>query len=253
MAEKRPSFQWYPKDFLTDENVEVMSLEEQGAYRRLMDYEWLHEGLPNDIEVLAKLCRITPAQFKKLWENIGICFDENRAGTRLTHPRLKSERAKQDEWREKSRVGGKRSAKLRADKSKGGSTNVQPTSNHPHARARGSSSSSSSSLQKKAPSEPKKKARAIALPGEWKPNEKHLEIALAEGRDLDRSVEIFRDHALANGRTQLDWDRAFNNWLRNRYDDGSRTNSRVRSERESPAEVANEILAAIKSQRRLPT
>ena len=141
MSDKRPSFQWYPKDFLTDENVEVMSLEEQGAYRRLMDYEWLHQGLPNDIPSLAKMCRVTPARFKKLWPKIEVCFKKNRDGTRLTHPRLKSERDKQDKWREKSRKGGRRSASVRADKSKGGSIGSQPKSNTSSSTASSSSTS----------------------------------------------------------------------------------------------------------------
>jgi hypothetical protein len=33
---KSPAFQFYPKDFLTDENVRVMSLQERGAYITLL-------------------------------------------------------------------------------------------------------------------------------------------------------------------------------------------------------------------------
>ena len=77
---KRPSFQWYPKDYLTDLSIEVMTLEEEGAYRRLMDYEWLHQGLPNDTAALAKMCRITEARFKKLWPAMEPCFKPNRSG-----------------------------------------------------------------------------------------------------------------------------------------------------------------------------
>ena len=110
---KRPSFQWYPKDYLTDLNVEVMTLEEQGAYRRLMDYEWLHQGLPNDTVALAKMCRITEARFKKLWPAIEPCFKLNRSGSILVHPRLASERRKQDLHKAAKRNAGKKGAEAR--------------------------------------------------------------------------------------------------------------------------------------------
>ena len=58
------------------------------------------------------------------------------------------------------------------------------------------------------------KKRAHSLPDEWTPNEQHQAIATEEGRSLIREIEAFRDHALANGRRQLDWDAAFRNWLR---------------------------------------
>ena len=66
--------------------------------------------------------------------------------------------------------------------------------------------------------EREKRGRATAeLPDDWTPNDKHAEIASAEGVNLDRAAEMFRDHAAANGRTQLRWDQAFNNWLRSPY------------------------------------
>lgn len=59
--------------------------------------------------------------------------------------------------------------------------------------------------------------RAMPLPGDWGPSDGHVEIAEAEGRDIDREAAAFRDHALANGRKQKDWDAAFRNWLRSEY------------------------------------
>ena len=128
MRDKRPSYQWYPKDFMTDQNVAVMSLEEQGAYRLLMDYEWLHTGLPNDTKALASMCRIPETHFKELWQNIEKCFKPSRDGTRLHHPRLQSERKKQNKWRKKSKAGGLRSAQVR-EELKGGVDLVQPKAN----------------------------------------------------------------------------------------------------------------------------
>ncbi len=57
----------------------------------------------------------------------------------------------------------------------------------------------------------------MALPSDWKPNEDHARIAREEGRDMGREALIFRDKAIGNGLTQLDWDATFRNWLRSDY------------------------------------
>lgn len=63
------------------------------------------------------------------------------------------------------------------------------------------------------PLSPKTGSRKVALPDEWQPTEQHGERARAEGVDVDREVIKFRNHALGNGRKQIDWDRAFTTWL----------------------------------------
>ena len=64
MTEKAPAFQWYPKDYLSDLNVVVMTLEEEGAYRRLMDYCWLHGSIPDDMAALGAMCKNTDSTMK---------------------------------------------------------------------------------------------------------------------------------------------------------------------------------------------
>jgi len=68
---------------------------------------------------------------------------------------------------------------------------------------------------------PRKKARrATPIPDGWEPTVKHAELAKAEGRDLKREVEKFRDHALATGRTLKDWNAGFRTWLRSEFGRG---------------------------------
>ena len=56
------------------------------------------------------------------------------------------------------------------------------------------------------------------IPDGWEPNAAHSEIAETVGRDnLAMEATRFRDHALSNGRVQIDWDAAFRNWLRSEY------------------------------------
>jgi hypothetical protein len=51
------------------------------------------------------------------------------------------------------------------------------------------------------------------IPEDWKPSEKHAEIASAKGLDLGEQAFRFRNHALANDRRQRNWNAAFNTWL----------------------------------------
>lgn len=121
-----------------------MTLEEEGAYLRLMCYCWREGSIPADPEkCLALLMKGGLTTVQRVVE---LCFVESpNDPSRLVHPRLEMEREKQNIWREKSRLGGIKSGKHRMlRKSKGGSSRpVEPNAN--------SSSSSSSSSTPKAP------------------------------------------------------------------------------------------------------
>lgn len=140
-----PAFQFYAADYLADANVQLMSLEEEGAYIRLLAFCWREGSIPSDEAVCSRLCkgasttvvRVVQARFTKCLEN----------GSRLTHKRLDDERKKQLEWREKSALGGRKSAATRKGKkqlrqTKGGSTKGQPARFNQKATLQSSSSSS---------------------------------------------------------------------------------------------------------------
>jgi len=104
---KRPSFQFYPKDFLSDPNVITMSNEEVGGYIKLLCYLWVEDGeLPNDEEFLCKLSGLDKVSLTKVIR----CFN---IGDNLTHNRITLERKKQDDWRKKCSEAGKKGMKSR--------------------------------------------------------------------------------------------------------------------------------------------
>lgn len=128
MENRSPAFQWYPKDHLTDENVIGMTLEEEGAYRRLIDYCWLHGSIPNEFPRMALLCKVGADRMEELWVAIQPCFKEHQnSDNRLIHPRLEKEIEKQQEHREKKVAAGKAGAKKRWKKSGNGTTIADPT------------------------------------------------------------------------------------------------------------------------------
>lgn len=109
-----------------------MTLEEEGAYRRALDFCWLHGTLPNDAERLARI--IGKGASTTLATVVQSMFEPDpNDPSRLIHPRLEEERQKQEIWANKSRVGGLKSAETRRakanqrenePKTKGGSTTL---------------------------------------------------------------------------------------------------------------------------------
>lgn len=51
------------------------------------------------------------------------------------------------------------------------------------------------------------------LPEDWQPMDKHRTYAAEHGLDLEREAFRFRNHAVANGRVQANWNAAFTTWL----------------------------------------
>ena len=79
--DKLAYYPWYPRDFNSDGPVVGMSLEEEGAYRRLLDYQWLNGTIPLDMARLAKVCKNIPvARMKRIWEAIGGQFTDGQNG-----------------------------------------------------------------------------------------------------------------------------------------------------------------------------
>lgn len=125
---KSPAFQFYPKEYMTDEAVMLASHEEKGIYLDLLCCEWLEGSLPEDLSALARLAGTTLPKLKKAWKRFGNKFKPHpEEFGRLIHPRLEKEREKQAVWAEKSRIGGQLSGISRRKKSKGGSTTARTT------------------------------------------------------------------------------------------------------------------------------
>ena len=62
---------------------------------------------------------------------------------------------------------------------------------------------------------PQKKKRACQIPDDFEPTTHHQDIAINENINLDNEFVKFKDYCLANGKKYIDWNAAFNNWLRN--------------------------------------
>jgi uncharacterized protein YdaU (DUF1376 family) len=109
---KRPAFQFYPGDWLGSQRVSLLTLEEEGAYLRLLASCWQHGSIPSDPDKIARL--IGKGSSINLATTLATMFQQHPTeSTLLVHDRLEREREKQDAWSEKCREGGKKSAELR--------------------------------------------------------------------------------------------------------------------------------------------
>lgn len=97
-SSKSPAFQFYANEFLADEHVALMSMQERGVYITLICKCWNEGTLPADVGRLAKLCGIPFGAFRKLWPAVSPCF-RPASDDRLLHPRLEKERKKQRDFR----------------------------------------------------------------------------------------------------------------------------------------------------------
>ena len=129
-----PAFQFYAKDFLSDENVIAMSMENRGIYITMLAMCWIQDGISSDLEIVSS--------WMKSSSLIARCFYEKDG--KLRNHRLDEERRKQLLWKEKCSKGGLKSVETRRLR-KGSSRVVQlKVNNHPTLQ----SSSSSSNVYK---------------------------------------------------------------------------------------------------------
>ena len=95
---KAPAFQFYPKDFLTDTNVILMSPAERGMYITLLCLDWLNDGILK--ENMGKLSG-DEALFLTHGNNIEPTFEPHptKVGF-VTNKRLQKERESKKKKRE---------------------------------------------------------------------------------------------------------------------------------------------------------
>jgi len=113
-----PAFQFYPADYLADPNVDMMTLEQQGAYVRLLCHAWRATTvgrLLNDRSTLFALARMTPEQWDQNSEAILRAFRVDDDGY-ITQKRLVKEWEKQQVKRLQAHEAGVRSGEVRRER-----------------------------------------------------------------------------------------------------------------------------------------
>jgi uncharacterized protein YdaU (DUF1376 family) len=100
---------FFGRDFYSDENVICMSLEQQGAYVRLLWLAWQQGSIPADPSKLAALCAVTVDKFTAdLWPSMSTLFASSPDGDRLIHWKIEQIRNGAEAFRRKCSQAGKR-------------------------------------------------------------------------------------------------------------------------------------------------
>ena len=85
---RRPWFSYYVDDFELNGKVQLMSNQEEGAYHRLLRFQWRNGCIPLEARNLATIMRESPRIAKRLWVSLSPCFPGGK------NPRLETEREK---------------------------------------------------------------------------------------------------------------------------------------------------------------
>jgi uncharacterized protein YdaU (DUF1376 family) len=114
-----PMMPWYPDQF--EASTADWSFAEASLYRRLLDAQWQLGSLPAEKERLARICKLTLAEFDPLWKVVAPKFSKGRgAGLagRLINKRLEYHRVKamerKDHYAQAGSKGGQATAQAKA-------------------------------------------------------------------------------------------------------------------------------------------
>jgi hypothetical protein len=153
---KAPAFQFYPKDFLTDDKVLEMSSELRGMYITLLCVDWLNDGFyAGSVLKLAGFDWMTDSgairdDSQDIKDQLLACFVPHltKEGY-VTNPRLQRERKAQEDNRLKHVASGKKGAEKRWESDSDAIVSPSPENStatvSPMAKNGSSSSSASSS------------------------------------------------------------------------------------------------------------
>lgn len=113
-SEKAPAYQWYPKDYEADEAVKLMTYEQEGIYRRLLDHQALHCSIPSIPLQIARLVpKVSLKRFLSLWPGISEKF--SMVDGRLVNRKLEKVKANTAAFKAGKSRGGINSAASRLE------------------------------------------------------------------------------------------------------------------------------------------
>lgn len=204
---KSPAFQFYPKQWLGDNNVILMDWDARAMHLHLMCIAWQMEipcTLPDDDEILQKFVG-NPNGWERLKKQI---FRAWRLENGLwIQDGLAREHQKQLDNSDKRRLAAAARWQQNQESCKSNADAMQMQCS--------SITISTADTIKKKPllRNGKKESHAVSLPADYTYNDKHTERAKELALDVNFQFEKFKTHNQASGKKYINWDAAFQNWL----------------------------------------
>lgn len=175
---KTSGFSFSPSEYLANQQIQMMSLEEEGVYIRLLSYCWQNGSVPRDPDQAARL--VGKGASTTVVASVLRLFQPTENPHDLIHSDLQQQRDRLMHWKEKSAAGGRKSAASR----KGGSTTLEAVVQK---------ASSTMRFDTENPPNPTSSSPKFAPPMTRKPASEPLEI------DSEASQEVFERQAIAVG------------------------------------------------------
>lgn len=122
MSQRQPWFKFWASDFLTDPDIDRLSLDAQAIVIRLWCLCTLHGGFPDDQEEVARLTRCKLQYIQQCWQQ---CTQHFRLeGKRWISPRMEREKVKSDTARRKAETRWNKSTSVNGDAGSNASSNA---------------------------------------------------------------------------------------------------------------------------------
>lgn len=206
--------------------------EEHGSYLLLLMEMWRSEGsLPDKPGYLARVARVSPRRWAKVWASIGSKFTPHSEG-RLTNERLAQEYRKATAISEQRSTAGKASVKAKSLKSFASNSTSVPDPLVDALPSRTPTLEQSTVVEKEEAKASSKKTNASGsrlspdwtLPDDWLTDASEIAFKAKQPlsqQDIRNEADKFRDYwhgrAGAAGR-KLDWRATWRNWVRSCLD-----------------------------------
>lgn len=104
-----PWFKFFASDWMSDVEIELMPLEAQGAFVRMLCFQWINGPLPDDPDLVARLCDIPRGRMDEIWSEVRPQF-ERTEGENLYDPDLETMRENIADTKESRSQAGKKGA-----------------------------------------------------------------------------------------------------------------------------------------------
>ena len=108
---KSSGFSFSPSEYLANQQIQMMSLEEEGIYIRLLSYCWQNGSVPKDPDQAARL--VGKGASTTVVASVLRLFHPAQNPQELTHFDLQQQKERLTQWKEKSAAGGRKSAATR--------------------------------------------------------------------------------------------------------------------------------------------
>lgn len=207
----------YVADYLADTGH--LSAAEHGAYLLLIMHYWQNGALPNEDRRLARIARMSPAEWEDSRETLADLFSKN-----WTHKRIDEELVAAEEISAK--------AKAKAEKRWGKSGNAAgDAAALPQHMPQECQSQSPTTIEAIAPIVERAK-RKTRISENWQPSVAGLEAAAKRGltsQALQRERSRFVAHHISKGNVMASWDHAWITWLDSPYRQANSTGPPQRS------------------------